>query len=283
MAEVPVLRKDRCLSMVAVDLTQYENEPISWHTSKGDQPKWHVGEDWFKADHMGYEALAEVLVSWMLEHSTIDGFVAYTPAMVKSSDKEYVGCQSKNFRQEVEMLLPLEKLHRAYHGIGLAKKIALIPEVEERIKYTVSFVEETTGLTDFGVYLSTLLELDAFILNEDRHTNNIAVIRNEKNGSFRLCPIFDNGLSLLSDLNDYPLDKDIYDCIGAVQAKPFSTDFSEQLEAASKLYGSHLKFNFSKEQTRAQLQKLAECYDGKVVKRVEKTLLEQMRRYSYLF
>lgn len=269
--------------MMTVDLTRYENEPISGHTSKGDQPKWHVGDNWYKADHMGYEALSEVIVSWMLEHSTIKDFVAYAPVMIQSSNKAYVGCRSKNFRQEGEMLLPLEKLHRAYHGIGLAKKLAEIPEVEERIRYTVSFVEGTTGLTDVGIYLSTLLELDAFILNEDRHTNNIAVIRNEKDGSFRPCPIFDNGLSLLSDLNDYPIGRDLYECIDAVQAKPFSTDFAEQTEAASQLYGSRLKFNFTKEQVREQLRGLSNYYDGDIVERVERTILEQMRRYGYLF
>ena len=269
--------------MMTVDLTRYENEPISGHTSKGDQPKWHIGDDWYKADHMGYEALAEVIVSWMLEHSTIRDFVAYEPVMIRSSDKTYVGCRSKNFRQEGEMLLPLEKLHRAYHGVGLAKKLAEIPEVEERIRYTVSFVEETTGLTDFDVYLSTLLELDAFILNEDRHTNNIAVIRNEKDGSFRLGPVFDNGLSLLSDLNDYPLDRDLYECITAVQAKPFSTDFAEQTEAASQLYGSRLKFGFTKEQLRQKMQELGDYYDGETLERVERTILEQMRKYGYLF
>ena len=269
--------------MTAIDLTQYENQPINGHTSKGDQPKWHVGNNWYKADHMGHETLSEVIVSWMLEHSTIKNFVTYAPVMIRFSDETYVGCQSKNFRQEGEMLLPLEKLHRAYHGIGLAKKLAKISEVEERIQYTVSFVEDTTGLSDFGIYLSTLLELDAFILNEDRHTNNIAVIRNERDGSFRLCPIFDNGLSLLSDQNDYPLDKNHYECIAAVQAKPFSTSFTEQIEAASQLYGSQLKFTFTKEQVLQQLQEFRACYGDEIVKRVEITILEQMRRYRYLF
>lgn len=37
------------------------------HTSKGDQRKWKVGDRWYKADYMGYESLAEVLVSHFLE------------------------------------------------------------------------------------------------------------------------------------------------------------------------------------------------------------------------
>ena len=106
-------------------------------------------------------------------------------------------------------------------------------------------MERTTGLTGAGEYLTLLLELDAFFLNEDRHTNNLAVIRNEKTMEFRYCPIFDNGLALLSDLNDYSLDQDIYDCIGRVPAKPFSRFFEEQVDAAEELYGMQLHFSFS--------------------------------------
>ena len=41
-------------------------------------------------------------------------------------------------------------------------------------------VGRKTGLTGTGPYLTTVLELDCFFLNEDRHTNNLAVIRNEE-------------------------------------------------------------------------------------------------------
>ncbi len=269
--------------MIEINLTAYQHEPISGHTSKGDQPKWHVGDSWYKADHMGYEALVEVLVSWMLERSNVANFLAYAPVVIREGDKSYTGCQSKNFREKGEMLLPLEKLHRAYCGVGLAQKMASLPTAEERIEYAVSFVEEKTGLADFGRYMSVLLELDAFILNEDRHTNNIAVIRDEKTKHFRLCPLFDHGLSLLSDLNDYPLTRDVYACINAVTAKPFSTDFSEQLDAANHLYGSHLWFHFTKSQFCQKLQQLSDYYSADILGRVETVVLEQMRRYSYLF
>lgn len=269
--------------MMEIDLTQYKNEPLAGHTSKGDQPKWHIQNKWYKADHMGYEALSEVIVSWMLEHSTITDFVHYQPIVINSYDRHYHGCCSDNFRQPEEILLPLEKLHRAYYGIGLAQKLTVFEEIDERIRYTVAFVEETTELKDFGPYLSTLLELDALILNEDRHTNNIAVIRNEKTKEFRLCPIFDNGLSLLSDLNDYPLEHDVYECIAAVKAKPFAQDFMAQTELASSLYASRLRFHFTKEQLHQKLQELTDYYAKAIVERVEQTVLEQMRKYSYLF
>ena len=104
-------------------------------------------------------------------------------------------------REKDEILVPLERLHRAYMGRGLAETLAKRKEPKERIRYTADFMERTTGLTGAGEYLTLLLELDAFFLNEDRHTNNLAVIRNEKTMEFQYCPVFDNGLALLADLN----------------------------------------------------------------------------------
>ena len=48
--------------MDIINLDTVEQEPIQGHTSKGDQPKWQLDGKWYKADHMGYEALAEVLI-----------------------------------------------------------------------------------------------------------------------------------------------------------------------------------------------------------------------------
>ena len=81
------------------------------------------------------------------------------------------------------MLIPFQRLHRAYQGgRGLSEAIAAMPNAAARIRYTVDFIEQTTGLTGVGPYLTTLLEIDAFFLNEDRHTNNLAVIRDERSG-----------------------------------------------------------------------------------------------------
>jgi len=269
--------------MQTIDLTGTPSVITNGHTSKGNQPKWNVHTDWYKADHHGYEALAETLVSWMLSLSTVTGFVKYTPIKIVSNGNIYIGCRSQDFLCEHETLVPVAKLHRAHCGIGLAEYISKLQEVTERIEYTASFVESATGIKNFGFHLSTILELDAFTLNEDRHTNNIAVIRNEIDGTFRLCPIFDNGLSLLSDLVTYPLRKDIYEYMGMVKAKPFSQDFLEQVEAASKLYGSFTRFAFTREQLHQKLMELAEYYDTEVIDRVERVVLEQIRKHSYLF
>jgi hypothetical protein len=269
--------------MDKINLDAITQEPIQGHTSKGDQPKWQLDGKWYKADHMGYEALAEILVSQLLKQSNVSNFVEYEPVLIQYRGKEIPGCASQSFQAKDEMLVPFERLHRAYRGQGLAASLGRINEPQKRIQYTVNFIEQTTGLTRVGDYLTLLLELDSFFLNEDRHTNNLAVIRNEKSKEFRLCPIFDNGLALLSDIHDYPLDKDIYDCISYVRAKPFDLDFDVQVEAAEELYGMQLKFSFTKKEASKKLEFAKELYGEKVHRRVERVLFEQMRKFQMYF
>ena len=106
---------------------------------------------------------------------------------------------------------------------------------------------------------------------------------NEETKEFRLCPIFDNGLSLLSDLNDYPLTDDLYTCIERVQAKPFDSDHVEQVTAAEQLYGRQLTFRISHEELRSELNLLSEAYSPDILQRAERVLLEQKRKHSWLF
>ena len=269
--------------MRRVDLNTVRPEPIQGHTSKGDQPKWHVRDMWYKADHMGCESLSEVIVSRLLIKSNVTDFVSYEPVEIAYGEKMLIGCSSKNFRRKGEELIPFERLHRAFRGRGLAQTLAKMAEPIEQIRYTVELVEDVTGLKGVGRYLTTLLELDGFFLNEDRHTNNLAVIRNEDSGQFRLCPVFDNGLSLLSDLGDYPLDADVYQCISRVRAKPFHRDFDEQVSAAEQLYGSQLKLSFVRSDVSADLARLNEISSPELLRRTESVLLEQMRRYPVFF
>ena len=269
--------------MRTIKLTIEDQVPSHEHTSKGDQPKWQKGELWYKADHMGYEGLAEVVAARMLRQSSVLSFVSYEPVLVQAENRTVSGCVSRNFRAPNETLVPLERIHRTHYGYGLAAALGKIPDAPQKIQYTVSFLEQVTGLRDFGRYLATILELDAFLLNEDRHTNNIAVIRNDITKEYRFCPLFDNGLSLLSDISDYPIDEDVFSCIVRAKAKPFSPNFAEQAEAANNLYGSDLSFTFRAADIPVLLSGLEEIYAADILKRVERVIREQIRKYGYLF
>lgn len=269
--------------MRVIDVTTAEQITREGHTSKGDQPKWKRSGNWYKADHMGYEALAEVIVSRLLAHSNAADLVTYDPVLLHYDDKDVAGCISRDFMRKGEMLIPFERLHRAYEGRGLAQALAAFDPPKERIVYTVDFIERVTSLTDVGKYLTAILELDCLTLNEDRHTNDLAVLRDEETKEFRLCPIFDNGLSLLSDLNDYPLTDDLYTCIERVKAKPFDRDHAEQMAAAEELYGSQLTFHITRDELKNEFERSSELYDPEVLQRAEYVLLEQKRKYSWLF
>ena len=77
--------------------------------------------------------------------------------------------------------------------------------------------------------LTRMLAFDALILNEDRHTNNVLFLYDFKLNTWELAPLFDHGLSLLSDVKDYPVNIDIKYLKRKVKAKPFNTNFKKQL------------------------------------------------------
>lgn len=261
------------------------------HSSKGNQLKWEVDGYWYKADAFGYESLAEVVVSHVLKKSNIDAFVRYEPVWIHYKGGRYRGCRSRNFRNEGEELVPLERLARNCTGFGLAKELARISDVKQRILYTVELVENVTGIEKFGEYLTRMLEIDAFFLNEDRHTNNIALLYYVPEKTYRLCPFYDMGLSLFSDTREaYPPELGFEECRKRIAAKPFSRDFDEQLDAANELYGDYLRF--SSWNVDGILDEIIEKYhlcDGadevyrpEELERVRETLRYQYGKYQYM-
>ena len=258
------------------------------HSSKGNQLKWEQDGYWYKADAFGFESLAEAVVSRLLIASTVKDFVAYEPVQIMYHDRMYRGCRSRNFRRENEELIPLERLIRAHTSMGLAKELARISDVKQRILYTVELVENLTGIEDFGGYLAQMLEIDAFFLNEDRHTNNIALLYNVEERSYRVCPFYDMGLSLFSDTRElYKLGMDFEACRRNITAKPFDRDFDGQLDAVNELYGYHLRFRLAAGEIVKVLDGIAaqtgDAYQKEELERVETVLRYQAGKYQYMF
>ena len=267
-----------------IELFEQNIRTCARQSSKGNQLKWENAGIWYKADYTGYEGLAEYMISHLLRKSTLEEneFVCYELEQIKYGTVIYNGAKSKNFLNEDWQIITLERLFGNFFGESLYKALYRIPEHEERLQFLVQQVERMTGLQNFGIYMNKLLTIDALFLNEDRHTHNIAVLMNGK-GGYTYCPIFDNGLALLSDINDYPLDKDVYDYIRRVQAKPFDLDFDVQVEAAEELYGMQLKLSFSRKEISKELKFVTELYGEKIYRRVEQVLFEQMRKYQIYF
>lgn len=270
--------------MKTIDLNHVSLIDTKATSSKGNQLKWLFQNNWYKADHMGYEALCEVVISKLLEKSNIDNFVSYSPVRIEFDGRHLNGCCSKNFKKKNESIVTLEHLAKQWLANSMAKGLLQYEDPKDKIKHTVDFIEKVTKLENVGAYITTMLELDAFFLNEDRHTNNIAFILNDDTGKYSFCPYFDFGLSLLADTTeDYSLGENIYNLIDKVHAKPFSDDFDEQLDAAQELYDNYLKFDFTNKDIETVFDEVAEYYSQEIIQRVKDLLYNQKHKYQYLF
>lgn len=217
-------------------------------TSKGNQLKEKIGNTWYKVDFLGYEGAAEYLAS-------------------------------ENFLAAGEEIITADKLYKQNFGKSL-ESILKDKSLDNKIKYFVEETENITKIKEFGKYLTMLFEFDGFILNEDRHFNNIGFIR-DLNGNYKTTPIFDNGASFLSDIReDYPMERNIFGAISSVQSKPFSKQFDSQIEICEKLYGKQLKLNKELFISDEVKKNIFEMYGDRVLNRLIKIFEHQKYIYS---
>ncbi len=59
--------------------------------------------------------------------------------------------------------------------------------------------------------------------------------------------------------------------------------FDEQVSAAEQLYGPQLRFSFTRKDLPTALDGLEEYYPAETIKRAERILREQMRKYPVYF
>ena len=197
-------------------------------TSKGNQIKWFINNVYYKANNLGYEGFAELLASELLKYIELPfDYIDYQACKIQEGDKIYEGCYSYNYLKVNESFVSLASLlEKQYKSVeSLSKKY----KGKAFVDFLVAFIKEKTKL-DIQDYLGLLTKFDYLILNEDRHLNNINLIYNSQNDSYRVGPVFDNGLSLLSDITVYSITNSISDNINKVTCKPFNKSFEKQVQ-----------------------------------------------------
>lgn len=242
------------------------DEKVAETSSKGNQEKWFDKEHnaWYKLDQFGYEALAETLISNLLEHSNLSkeipfSFARYQMVRINVHGRDRTGCMSENFLKQGQSIITLSHLFSRYLGTPLRNTLEKMTSDKKRMAYLADATAEFTGLKEFGFYLTLLFEIDALFLNDDRHLNNIAVI--EENGSFDYCPIFDNGAALLSNMQVAPMNLAPKALVSSAVARPFNTTFTRQINTMRGIYGRQLKIpRFSKKEIADELKPLLEFY-----------------------
>lgn len=188
------------------------------NSSKGVQVKWKKGDMFLKLNSLGtYQDVSEVLSSHLLSFTNINYFVEYKSCIIVEDGKALgVGCYSKNFLNEGEQDITLYRLLRNL-GVDLGS-----------IDYesTLCIVQNFTGL-NIKNYIDNCICLDSIIFNEDRHLNNLSIIKTPT--GYREAPIYDNGLGCLVDIMEFPLEEDLYSLLATIRSKPFKKDFKEQI------------------------------------------------------
>lgn len=245
------------------------DEKIAETSSKGNQEKWldRDTNHWYKLDQFGYEALAETLISILLEKANIETdtpftFVRYQMEKLYVHGRKRTGCVSKNFLKPGQSLITVNRLLSNTLGIPLKQKLSQLPSDKRRIAYLAEAAAEASGLKEFPQYLTLLFEVDALFCNDDRHLNNIAVI--EQNDRYDYCPIFDNGAGLLSNTQLAQMDIEPKALLSALRARPFNITFTRQRNAARSLYGKQLTMpTLSAADIRVAVHPLLEYYPAR--------------------
>ena len=188
-------------------------------TSDGTQIKFFYTGKWYKIDRYGGEGICEELVSKVLELSDYapDKYVTYRRVMINGEP----GCVSDNFLQDDEFFVTFYRLHMNIKGNDPAELTSRM-DYDDAIDYMIDFIKANTGV-DVTSYLADIFTLDALILNEDRHYNNLGLIFNGKD--YRCAPIFDNGKSLFVGNAYYDPLKSMADNRKKAFAKAFSGSF----------------------------------------------------------
>lgn len=232
-------------------------------TSKGNQAKYTDGEIWIKTNYLGYEDLAEYVCSQLLSFSNITDFVKYELCTFDGQD----GCYSENFLKPGERILTIGRI-LALYGIT-QMTIDRLPTTKARFDLVVNTVKEYASL-DITEYLSNILAFDAIVMNEDRHIYNLAIIYCEATDTYRPCPIFDNGLSLMSDTYHYPEYTSPTINMRRIKCKPFNTSFKKQFEVCMPT------IRFDKQQVMVFLETITN-------ERIRKIIERGMQDYPVLF
>lgn len=242
------------------------DDKIAETSSKGNQEKWYDNDTdrWYKLDQFGYEALSECAVSAMLEYSNIENdipftFVRYNMENMTVHRRSRIGCSSQNFLEKGQSVITLSNLLNKVLDAPLKEKLSNLTSDKKRIQYLAEKTAEYTGLDKFPEYLTLVFEIDSLFLNDDRHLNNIAVIKS--NNGYSYCPIFDNGAALLSNTQMSHMDIMPKALVSVLRARPFNTTFNRQMKSAQALFGKQLRIpQFTKTQIKQIIAPMLEYY-----------------------
>ena len=221
-------------------------------TSKGVLLKWTSENNYYKSGALHYgifnkiQPIVECICSAIRVSLGFNG-VNYKLELIKSKGSEdfepqdILCCVSENFLKPDETLITFAKHYKSYKG-------------------TLTYEKLITDFNQFEEEINQTLIFDFIVNNIDRHFNNFGYI---VNSDIKYCPIFDNGLSLYSDLNIDELkniNKNPYLNKRYDKSKPFAQKHMSQIKLIKKLPKINLE---TTDETFIDIIKVYESYLGR--------------------
>lgn len=113
-------------------------------SSKGNQLKGRLDGSWYKADYLGYEGLAEYMVSGLLKKTSLgnDEFIDYKTEKIQYKNTEFTGCVSANFLKKGWQLISLERLFQSYYGESLNRSLYRLPEADRLLNEEAGYPQD---------------------------------------------------------------------------------------------------------------------------------------------
>lgn len=201
-------------------------------SSKGNQNKYllrSTGE--FIKEQFAYQNVVwkdyqvEYLSCILAEQMNLKNVWVLEQEIVQLSNNR-MGVASRDFSNKYEWL-PFAHISEIYDYRN--KKLS----VKSRFDLFVQVIDELFQV-DITEYLAVMVLLDYLLGNEDRHYNNIGIVRNLVTGSYAPAPLFDFGLGLFEHDLRYR-GCNLFAAKARMEGKPFSHDLGE---AVDMLFGS---------------------------------------------
>lgn len=130
---------------------------------------------------IGHECVNELIVDRLLTLLGVPHLsyqLIHADVLIGERKYETHLCASRDFKQPGESKIALDVYYQAERK-----------ERESPLDFCIR--------RGWEEYIHQMLVVDFLILNRDRHGANIEVLRNKKNKTLRLAPLFDHGLSLI--------------------------------------------------------------------------------------
>lgn len=135
---------------------------------------------------VGHESINEYVVDKLLDILKIDHLhyeLINADIIINNKTYNTYLCASKNYRDSNETKIALD----TYYAVN-----SINNETPLEMLYRLGYSN----------YVNDIFLIDFLIMNRDRHGANIEVIKNTRNNTIRLSPLFDHGLSLFFSAKD---------------------------------------------------------------------------------